>query len=528
MIGPVTVCALLGVGWGCGVANGDIGGTNDEPAGVHFLRVPTVLEVAQLGPSVNKAAITDVETLDFTQDGLGDLAVAWYADDPATGARSRFLTLFAGNGTTQFARAFDIDLYRPDTAIGSFDNSVFLNGTGDVVVGDYDGDGDPDLAVLPYGSSELWFIENLDGGSYRGGGSYRAYYKYMFGEFSGGFMTPPEGVSADFDGDGRKELAYLVNVTPNALSGPIQFWRTDGAIADMQLVDWEGFDGSVGTTWMLGLAVGDFTMDGRPDLAFTAEEQTSLSPLLVTWHSLDTTAQEFQVSLQYLPVQPSDVVAVKRTPGCRDVAISDAVQGDRVDLWSNSCDGAVSFSLDGTIDSLSGTSPGRGPVVKAADVNGDGTIDLVCRQRGGSAEDDSKLELLVRGVGVGPEYYLAPGVFDTAGLEDDTSNQLLRPRNLAVADMFGSPLPEVAAAFNPPITIGTEKTLEVRVWSNGCLGDVTGDGRTDLGDIAAILYWMPIDPSDIPDIMLYDLNRNGDVDLTDLTIVLGDYGCAAP
>lgn len=58
-----------------------------------------------------------------------------------------------------------------------------------------------------------------------------------------------------------------------------------------------------------------------------------------------------------------------------------------------------------------------------------------------------------------------------------------------------------------------------------CVGDVDGDGDTDLADLARLLSaygcfaGQPCyDPA-------ADLDNDGDVDLTDLAILLGDYGC---
>jgi hypothetical protein len=287
------------------------------------------------------------------------------------------------------------------------------------------------------------------------------------------------------------------------------------------LVSWEGITGGIPTTWMLGLAVGCFSSDGRADVVFTGVDQLTSAPVLVTWHSLNVAAQDFQVSLEYLAFQPSDVVKLGSAAGCADIAISDVALGNTVEVWKNDCNGTASFSYDRTFALLSGTSPGRGTVIRAADVNSDGRRDIVCRQRAGSVSDSAQLELLIKGP-QDRQYYLEVGAFDTTGLEEDGSNQLLRPRNLGVGDMFGSSRPEVAAAFVPRITAGTVQKLELCIWSNGCVGDVNGDGRVDVGDVGVLLNAMG-SGTVVPEA---DLNRNGLVDVTDFAILLGNYGCS--
>ena len=58
-----------------------------------------------------------------------------------------------------------------------------------------------------------------------------------------------------------------------------------------------------------------------------------------------------------------------------------------------------------------------------------------------------------------------------------------------------------------------------------CVGDLDGDGDTDLADLAELLgaYGsVSGDPNYNPNA---DLDNDGDVDLADLAELLGDYGC---
>lgn len=482
------------------------------PSAPPLLPAPVELPIAVLASTVDEGAITDVAILDFDGAATLDLAVAWYATDPTTGERLRYLTLWLGNGTTSPIRWADVDLYRPSTVPP--DNSVFKNGTGDIVPGDYDGDGDTDLAVLPYFSREVWFIENL------GGGQYAEHFKYMG---VGGSLTPPEGAAADLDGDGRMELAYLVNPTPH-WSGPVHFWRTDGPISAMTRVPWNNEEGGVATTWNLGMDLLDADLDGRPDVVFTGVTQTDQTPVIVTWYALDPAAERFSAAVELGATVPGDVLAAPRAADCgHDLIVSDRELGKRLHHWRSGCAAPPDFSLARIVSGLAGSSPNRGAALAAGDLNLDGSLDLVVKQRVGDSDLAEKVQVVLRGTAMDDALYLQPGLLNAAGFEDDGSNLLLRPNNVAVGDLLGDAGPEIVAAFNPPISAGQgPTTLAVQIWLNGCMGDLNGDGSTSVADLALMLDASGCSGEALP----ADLNRDGCVDATDLALLLSDYGCA--
>jgi hypothetical protein len=61
--------------------------------------------------------------------------------------------------------------------------------------------------------------------------------------------------------------------------------------------------------------------------------------------------------------------------------------------------------------------------------------------------------------------------------------------------------------------------------SEGCIGDVDGDGDTDLADLAALLASYGVAPGDPNWNPAADFDGDDDVDLSDLAHLLGDYGC---
>lgn len=484
-----------------------------------YLPIPLTLTVATLGDEFNPADISDVEVADFNGDGRKDIAVAWFATDPDDRSNNlRYLTLYFGVGTHGFERAVDIDLYIPDEQIEAL--SVFRNGSSDIGVGDFDGDGDLDLAVTVFFGDELWFIENL------GDGQFVPYLKFPFGYNStGNFQTPPEALAADFDGDGRDELVYIADALQYIQGYMLHFWKTDNTIANMHRVYWEGISGTQ-VQYTRGLALADFDGDDRPDLCFSGSVNPPYEddPVLVFWHNLNTSTRRFDVQLEYPGFLCSDVVAVQPDPLCPPGVLLTDLDGTQVEYWAQPCGGAMDFYLAAAEDGYAGLAPNRGMTAEIGDVDGDGDPDLVTRQKLGGLSDENQIEVTLYAPH-GQMWTRTKRVqINTSGFQDLPWTEHLRPRNLAVADLFGNTLPEIVAGFGPaPADDPHESLLRVAYWANDCIADVTMDGRTNMADLAAILadFGRPVPPAN-PEA---DLNKDGVVDLGDISVFLADFGC---
>ncbi|MHB1846768.1 MAG: FG-GAP repeat domain-containing protein, partial [Deltaproteobacteria bacterium] len=113
-----------------------------------------------------------------------------------------------------------------------------------VAVGDFNGDGKPDLAVANHNDNTVGVLLNQDGGTFA------AQVTYPVG------VEPVSVAVGDFNGDGKPDLA-VVNQNDNTVG--VLLNQGNGTFAAQVPYP-------VGN-WPFSVAVGDFNGDGRPDLA---------------------------------------------------------------------------------------------------------------------------------------------------------------------------------------------------------------------------------------------------------------------
>ena len=154
-------------------------------------------------PIISTTAPFKFKMADFNGDGLLDLGMIM--QQPSFGTDLIGTALGNGNGTFQAVQT--------QTGSSVFENLRISN---DLEPGDVNGDGTPDLIVFNYASNDVSaFIVNPDG-------SLRPHQRYGIGN------TPILGTLADFDGDGRLDVAAAIGLPPSGLHNAIVLLRNVG------------------------------------------------------------------------------------------------------------------------------------------------------------------------------------------------------------------------------------------------------------------------------------------------------------
>ena len=350
-----------------------------------------------------------------------------------------------------------------------FAAGAFPNG---MAMGDFNGDGKLDLAVvnLTVKGGTVTLLFGNGGGGFTPGGT------VAVGDF------PQEVVAADFNGDGRLDLA-VTNYSSNNISVLLGDGR--GAFSPAP-----GSPISVGSHRLGAVAVGDFNRDGRPDLV-VGDQFGGVYVLLGNGTGTFTLAPGSPFATEFGVTFVA--VADLNGDGKPDLAIArahgDLIPGTGgVNPPAYQLPFAVAVMLGngaGGFTAAAGSplTVGEEPLwVAVADFNRDGRPDLAVA----NGASDSVTVLLGNGFGgftPSPASPFAVGHF---------------PAGVAVGDLNGDGVPDLAVStrsgvtvllnngagtFTPPLgnpgNFGTEATAIVAA-------DFNGDGRVDLA--AAIVF----------------------------------------
>jgi hypothetical protein len=261
-----------------------------------------------------------------------------------------------------------------------------------VAVGDFNGDGVPDLAVADYGGGVSVLLGNGDG-------SFQAPVSYLVGTASTSVAV------ADFNGDGIPDLA-VVNQ-----SGGVSVLLGNG-------------DGTFGKAVKSGagydpyaLAVGDFNGDGIPDLAVT--NYYYLQGVSILPGNGDGTFARASSINDNAGWHNAVAVGDFNGDGAADLAVT-SIASERVSVFLGHGDGTFGPAVSYAVDSYGGS-------VAVGDFNGDGIADLAV-----PTYADTVDVLLGRG----------DGSFQGAASYAVGTN----PRSVAVGDFNGDAYPDLAVA----------------------------------------------------------------------------------
>jgi hypothetical protein len=376
-------------------------------------RVLSFLPPATFPVGVNPRAVT---VADFNRDGTPDLAVV----NTGQSSSQSSVSVLLGNGNGSFQPAVTTNVQNSGPGQG---NALSL------VVGDFNRDGLPDIAVNTSGSPANPAVEVMLG---KGDGSFQPNHQILpVGQ------TPLSLAVGDFDRNGALDL-----VTANSSSGTLSvlMGNSDGTFRPH-------IDLAVGAA-PRAVAVGDFNGDGLPDVVTAQQLSNTVSVLL--GHGNGTFAQPLVFAASRQDFTPSSIaVGDMNGDGRADLVINsiggeDSVVSQLGVLLGhgdgtfgapilNSPEGADDgdvvlgdFNNDGHIDAAVGgeaalpdglsvfngngdgtfgvpfqsplrvSTGGNNPFgVAAADLNGDGRLDLVAANSFGSTTGPSTVGVLL-------------------------------------------------------------------------------------------------------------------------------------
>jgi len=225
------------------------------------------------------------------------------------------------------------------------------SGPQSVAVGDFNGDGKPDLAVVNSYSNNVSILLG------NGDGTFQIHVDYPTG------AQPGSVAIGDFNGDGKLDLAVV-----NSYSNNVSVLLGNGNGTFQPAVSY----GTGSGTGPAFVAVGDFNHDGKLDLAVANSNSSNVSVLLGNGDGTFQTAVNYDVGGAPTSIAVGDF----NHDGKLDLAVAVPVPGPST---------YVSMLLgngDGTFQTaVNYNAPYAPDAVAVGDFNGDGNLDLVVGNR---------------------------------------------------------------------------------------------------------------------------------------------------
>jgi Calx-beta domain/FG-GAP-like repeat/FG-GAP repeat len=406
---------------------------------------------------------------------------------------------FNGDGVPDLATANSASNGTVSVLLGNGDGTfqaarTFAAGTYPfhVVVGEFNGDGRQDLAVANEGNTVSVFLGNGDG-------TFQTARNFAVG------TTALSVAVGEFNGDGRQDLAVANRDTNNV---SVLVGNGDGTF--------QAARNFAAGSWPYSVAVGEFNGDGRADLATANLRGNTVSVLLGNGDGTFQTARNFVAGANPYCV----AVGEFNGDGRPDLAVANSAE-----LGGTPGIGVLLGNGDGTFQSPRHFAAGSTPMsVAVADVNGDGRSDLAAANffsgtvsvllgngdgtfqtahnfavgtrptsvAVGEFNGDGRLDLAVANRDswtVSVRLGNGVGAFDTPGHFAVGSN----PNAVAVGEFNGDGLPDLAvanSAWNGTVSVllgNRDATFQpAQTFATGAapcsvaVGDFNNDGKLDL------------------------------------------------
>ena len=287
----------------------------------------------------------------FPSEVVGDFNGDGIPDVAIVNGDNNTVTILLGNGDGTFTQAANSPVQ-----VGSAPNAI--------AVGDFNGDGIADLAVTNQGSNTVSILLGSGNGLFTAVGN----------PVSVGYNSSAI-VVGDFNGDGIADLAVTNTYVPGSTTG-------NGTVTILLGNGSGAFTVAPNSPLTVGsdpdaVVVGDFNGDGVPDLAVANQGNNTVSILLGSGTGTFTQAANSPISAGYSPV--SIAVGDFNGDGVLDLAVAGQGSSNLVILLGN---GNGTFTASSSSPSTGGSNA-RSIVV--GDFNGDGIADLAVDSWFGSA-----------------------------------------------------------------------------------------------------------------------------------------------
>jgi hypothetical protein len=358
---------------------------------------------------------------DLDGDGLPDLAIA----NAGSNTVSIYHNISSSGSITTGSFAAKVDF-----ATGSSPISV--------KIGDFDGDGKPDLAVTNFNSNTVSIFRNTSSSGNITTGSFAAKVDFATGS------NPSSIAIGDLDGDGKFDLA-VTNFNSNTVS-ILRNTSSSGIINTGSFA--AKVDFTTGTN-PNSLAIGDLDGDSKPDLAVANYGSNTVSVYRNISSSGSITTGSFAAKVDFATGALPFSVAIGDLDGDGkpDLAVTNSGSNTVSVLHNTSSSGIITVgSFDTKVDFTTGTTPWS---VAIGDLDGDGKPDLEVANSGSNTVSVLRNTSSSGSITIGS---FATKVDFTTGTN---------PASISIGDLDGDGKPDLAVANQGSNTVSVIRNVEL-------------------------------------------------------------------